>query len=192
MTEVTLELLEEALEHSWWRDTAANSGARWDACCPDIDQCAVTAMVVQDYFGGDLLRCPMSTPNDSHYWNRLPDKREIDLTYKQMECLGEEPYKSDYVVRERSYVECFPNTMVRYSILKGRVKEYFRLKEAFHKLDDKTLAVLMYGVEHFFAFLYLKEFSEDFKFHSTTIYSIINKEYEDREIHYSMYEDDQI
>ncbi len=46
---------------------------------PALGQCAVTALIVQDYFGGELVNCL----HTHHYRNRLPDGKEIDLTKQQ-------------------------------------------------------------------------------------------------------------
>lgn len=46
---------------------------------PAWGQCAVTALIVQDYFGGDILYCNHA----NHYWNRLPTNEEIDFTRRQ-------------------------------------------------------------------------------------------------------------
>ena len=46
-----------------------------------MGQCAVTALVVQDFLGGELIRAFVC--GESHYWNRLPDGSELDLTADQ-------------------------------------------------------------------------------------------------------------
>ena len=50
-------------------------------------QCAVTALVVQDLFGGELLLAEVRNADGSrqglHYWNRLADGVEVDLTREQ-------------------------------------------------------------------------------------------------------------
>lgn len=120
-----LAVLEEALKASWNKDTAYGNGERWTPDCPEVDQCAVTAMVVQDYLGGELLRC-VCDDGDSHYWNMLETGVQVDLTYDQFEFLGVTPYKNDFVVRERSYVDGNKDTVKRYKILKKRVQEYLR------------------------------------------------------------------
>jgi hypothetical protein len=47
----------------------------------------VTALVLNDLLGGELLLAEVRNPDGSrqgvHYWNRLPDGREIDLTHEQ-------------------------------------------------------------------------------------------------------------
>ena len=46
----------------------------------------MTAFVVQDVLGGDLIHAEVHVDgvNDgNHYWNRLPDGTEVDLTVDQ-------------------------------------------------------------------------------------------------------------
>lgn len=103
-----------ALHRSWGVDTAQE----FDPTNPPKGQCAVTALIVQDEFGGDLLRC--ATPDGSHYWNRLPDGTEIDLTAGQF---PEPVERTQIIVRDRSYLTGSPDTNQRYRTLKGRVNE---------------------------------------------------------------------
>ena len=116
--------IKEALLKAWCAETATNG--LWTPACPSLNQCAVTALVVQDYFGGELLRCLM-TNGDSHYWNRLPDGTEIDLTEDQFAYLKEEPIKNDFVIRTREYTLSFPDTVKRYELLKERIERGFQL-----------------------------------------------------------------
>lgn len=112
--------LARALEQAWCADTACGI---WLPYCPSLNQCAVTALVVQDYLGGELLRCDM-TDGDSHYWNRLPDGTEIDLTAEQFECIDAQPIWETVVVRSRVYVLSFPDTALRYVLLRSRVESF--------------------------------------------------------------------
>lgn len=78
----------------------------------------MTALAVQDYCGGDLLR---STVNGiSHYWNRMPEGAEVDLTLQQF---GDAIPDAEPVVRERDYVLSFVETAQRYELLKRRIAE---------------------------------------------------------------------
>jgi len=48
--------LEDALENSWSMGTCYPGNAEnWTLENPSYGQCAVTALVVQDYFEGDIL-----------------------------------------------------------------------------------------------------------------------------------------
>ena len=116
MTKMRTALIHQAIRMSWGPDTAMGE---WDSCNPALNQCAVTALIVQDYFGGELLRCPMSD-GDSHYWNRTADG-EVDLTASQFKHIEPQPLKSETAVRDRDYVLSFPDTARRYRILQRRV-----------------------------------------------------------------------
>jgi hypothetical protein len=72
--------LAKTIAKSWSRETSDDPG-RWSCDNPARGQCAVTALIVQDFFGGDLLRGNINlTP---HYWNLLPNRCELDLTKNQ-------------------------------------------------------------------------------------------------------------
>ena len=61
--------------------------AQWSPQNPARGQCAVTALVVQELVGGDLLLAEVQNHDGSrqgvHYWNRLAGGLEIDLTREQ-------------------------------------------------------------------------------------------------------------
>jgi hypothetical protein len=105
-----------AIRASWAPDTASDP-AVWSPATPAIGQCAITALIIQDELGGDLLRCP--APGSSHYWNLLPDTREIDLTREQF---ADGLDVVDVQVRDRGYVLSFPATDRRYNVLRQRVR----------------------------------------------------------------------
>ena len=80
--------LEIAIRGSWSRWTSDPvDHAAWSPGCPARGQCAVTALVVQDLVGGELLMAEVAHADGSrqgvHYWNRLAGGREIDLTREQ-------------------------------------------------------------------------------------------------------------
>jgi Domain of unknown function (DUF4338) len=81
---------------------------------PAWGQCAVTALIVQDAFGGELLRSTIG--GIAHYWNRLDDGSEIDLTRIQF---GPNAYcERPAALRSRDYVLSFPETKRRYEHLR--------------------------------------------------------------------------
>ena len=109
-----------ALRVSW--DAETSSDPNWVASVPSRGQCAVSSLVIQDEFGGDLLRGVVR--GVSHYWNRLPNGSEVDVTRDQFDrwC------PVDEAVRDRAYVLSFPETAVRYAILRRRVNDQLRLR----------------------------------------------------------------
>ena len=46
--------LEQVLHKSWSKQTAY-CPAEWNKVNPSCGQCAVTALIVNDYFGGDIV-----------------------------------------------------------------------------------------------------------------------------------------
>jgi hypothetical protein len=109
--------LVSALEASWSQETSQDP-ARWSPSNPSWGQCAVTALVLQDVLGGELLRCSLVN-GGTHYWNRLPSGAEVDLTRGQFpDGLAIEAGE----VRPREYVLSFPETAQRYHLLKGRIR----------------------------------------------------------------------
>lgn len=84
---LTIEELGAALRASWGPDTcdpAARDGLPTDN--PSRAQCGVTALVVQDLLGGDLIHGEVHVDGakvGNHYWNRLPDVGDLDFTADQ-------------------------------------------------------------------------------------------------------------
>src|SRR5689334_14582809 len=76
----SLKDLKWLLRTAWCEDTSL-SPAEWSGANPAVGQCAVTALIVQDLFGGKLLRGQLM--RGTHYWNRLPNGDEVDLTAEQ-------------------------------------------------------------------------------------------------------------
>jgi hypothetical protein len=85
-----------------------------------MGQCAVSALVVQDFLGGCLLRCVVN--GRSHYLNRLPSGEEVDLTIEQF---GPWPVQGPATERRREYVLSFGETAGRYRLLRRRVDDLF-------------------------------------------------------------------
>ena len=108
------ETLEKAIKESWDKQTCYPDWAnKWTPDNPSLGQCAVTALVIQDYLEGELLYCE----HENHYWNRLPNKKEIDFTRDQF------PKGTDLCLDEiRSREDILPTIHQRYNLLKERVK----------------------------------------------------------------------
>jgi hypothetical protein len=83
----TLADIEQAIRHSWSLDTCApGDRPRWHAGNPARGQCGVTALVVNDLLGGDLVRGEVHIDGqrtDFHWWNRFAGGVDIDLTREQ-------------------------------------------------------------------------------------------------------------
>ncbi len=75
------EQVRRRLRRAW---SAATSG-KWRADAPALGQCSVTALLLHDRYGAELLSTP--TPWGPHFYNRLRDER-LDFTAEQFAALG--------------------------------------------------------------------------------------------------------
>jgi hypothetical protein len=67
------------LKTVWAQDTAGGTTG-WSPDNPAKNHCSITALIVQDYFGGDLLKT--KTAGGTHFYNAIDGKR-WDLTVSQ-------------------------------------------------------------------------------------------------------------
>lgn len=85
--EITAEGLRSYFLGAWSAETCyPGSRDEWTADNPARDQCGMTALVFQDILGGDLILGEVHVRGvkvGHHYWNRLPDGSEADLTSDQ-------------------------------------------------------------------------------------------------------------
>lgn len=116
---VTLAELEDAIRASWGRDTTEGPD-EWSEANPAWGNCAVTALVVRDYLGGELVAAGVVRDGvrvDRHVWNVLPSGIAVDLSRDQFRdgelCEAPEPLTELTV----------PGTKERYELLAARVRE---------------------------------------------------------------------
>jgi len=81
--------LERAIRDSWSERSCDPVDLPWSPANAAKGLCGVTALVVQDLLGGELLMAEIRHADGSrqgvHYWNRLPGGAELDLTRAQFE-----------------------------------------------------------------------------------------------------------
>jgi hypothetical protein len=69
--------LEAAIRASWSAASCDPVDRPWGPENPARGQCNITALVVQDHAGGDIIRSIVlhadGTSQGLHFWNRLPD-----------------------------------------------------------------------------------------------------------------------
>lgn len=109
----------ENIKKSWSEETCyPSSREEWKIENPALGQCAITALIVNDVFGGKIMRCMVGTM--SHYYNFV-DEEVIDLTASQFKDininydLGEE--------RSRDYLLSNEDTKKRYYILLKKMND---------------------------------------------------------------------
>jgi hypothetical protein len=114
----TLSEAEAVIRGAWARDTSDDPD-EWSEANPARGQCAVTALLVRELFGGDILVANVLRQGrrvERHAWNRLPSGVTIDLTREQFvngESFGE-PAVEEPVLLDRN-----PE---RYATPRGRVR----------------------------------------------------------------------
>ena len=110
------------LRRAWCRETAHPSYRdKWSEGNPSVGQRLVTALVVQDKYGGDIYSCKVG--NNSHFVNII-DERIVDKTAGQFGGTGKIKYISGSF-RKRSREALLKNKDVkqRYELLKVRMEE---------------------------------------------------------------------
>ncbi|MEU4560980.1 hypothetical protein AB0F72_21585 [Actinoplanes sp. NPDC023936] len=84
---LTPEMLKPIVRAAWGADTCdPHDLPHWRPDNPARGQCGVTALVLHDLLGGELILGEVFEAGRKvghHWWNRLPDGREVDLTIEQ-------------------------------------------------------------------------------------------------------------
>jgi hypothetical protein len=120
---LTADELRPYFRAAWGVDTCYPDGRdEWTPENPSREQCGMSALVVQDILGGDLILAEVHVAGvriGYHYWNRLPDGTDVDLTADQFRP-EEQVVGGEVVVRPpdapRRHRE-------QYELLRGRVLE---------------------------------------------------------------------
>lgn len=89
----------ERLSKAWSSDTSS----KWSVERQALGQCSVSALVVQDVFGGELLKTRVG--DDWHFYNRIDGER-FDLTAEQFE--GAVSYDDLPASREDAFSDTSP------------------------------------------------------------------------------------
>lgn len=113
--------LERIIKMSWCIDSCYPAlQPLWDISNPSLGQCAITALIVNDFIGGKIMRCMCGEV--SHYFN-IVNGNIIDLTVDQFN--GEIPIYADSQERSREYILSNADTRERYLLLLNNVKNNF-------------------------------------------------------------------
>ncbi|MBN2459612.1 hypothetical protein JXB28_04980 [Candidatus Woesearchaeota archaeon] len=122
--------LELALKYSWSKDTTLDE-KNWAAENPSWGQCAVTALVVNDYLGGEIVWALAKLPDGtdiSHYFNKIKGE-EKDYTRMQFPEGTQVPAgvtRAKTFASTREYILSYESTRQRYELLKGKVSEFLK------------------------------------------------------------------
>ena len=122
---VTLQETEAAIRAAWGRDTSDDAD-EWSEENPARGQCAVTALLVRELLGGEILVANVLRDGrrvERHAWNRLDSGLTVDLTREQFtngETFGE-PAAEEPLLTHRN-----PE---RFETLRARVRSRLELDE---------------------------------------------------------------
>ena len=116
-----LETLLEALKKAWRADTSYFKD--YDGSNPAYGQCFTTVLVVNDYFGGKILKKKWGS-DAGHFWNLIEGK-EVDLTRSQFK--EEHDFINPAILtREDVEIEKYAEQIEKYKILKKRVEDILK------------------------------------------------------------------
>ena len=131
---VSVEDLKICLQSSWRKETS-NDVQHWTPQNPAWGQCAVTALVAQDFFGGEIKRLDLRQAPDeyiagmgSHYFNVM-DGTNVDFSENQFP--GNAHYYEKLLtpenisIKTREYLLSNRDTKTRYEILRLAVAKNF-------------------------------------------------------------------
>lgn len=120
---MTVADLHKILNMVWSIDTAYEGDKKkWTEDKKSTGQCTVTAMIVQDYFGGKIKRGYSEKYNLFHYWNEINGEK-IDLTYDQFSDKTDIEFIK-VITKTKNDLMKIRSVRKRYILLKNRVEEY--------------------------------------------------------------------
>lgn len=121
----TLGDLYTILRKAWCKETAYPSCQNdWVESDPSYGQCAITAMLVYDMFGGTIHRIRVDG-GGTHYFNKI-DGHYIDLTVEQFDLYHIPVQYEPNEEMQRKYCGKNVDTEKRYRLLIERVLEILR------------------------------------------------------------------
>ncbi|SNZ11693.1 hypothetical protein SAMN05421503_2122 [Terribacillus aidingensis] len=107
--------IKRALLHAW----SLNTSSKWTPVNPAKGQCSVTALVIQDIYGGEIMRT--AAPEGWHFYNVI-NQRRLDFTASQFE---EELTYEDIPAGRK---EAFSDTnLLQYEELRKQVMRFLTL-----------------------------------------------------------------
>lgn len=118
-----VELMEDYFADIWSGQTSSTPD-NWTGENPACGQCAITALAVQKYLGGEILECRISFRDSdtpvSHYWNMIGEE-DIDVTYIQFQHrkIRDEVFVG---IASKESLLSDPDTRKRYEILLEALK----------------------------------------------------------------------
>lgn len=118
----TIDDLYNILRECWCKETAYPScQAEWVPNDPSYGQCAITAMLVYDMFGGTIHRIRVSG-GGTHYFNKI-NGQYLDLTIEQFDLYNIPVNYEPNEEMDRKYCGKNKDTQKRFELLIKRIAE---------------------------------------------------------------------
>ncbi|WP_020060494.1 YunG family protein [Bacillus sp. 123MFChir2] len=114
MTYMEIEQMREVLFQSWSKETST----KWTLDNPAKGQCGVTALLINDFFGGEIMKTKVS--EGWHFYNRINGKR-YDYTASQF--LEEITYMDISSNREEAFTD---TNEIQYDALKQKIRIHIK------------------------------------------------------------------
>ena len=120
--EMTHEKFLSILKEIAQKDTSSDPD-NWTPINPLWGHCTVATRLAEDYFGGEVVRASLQdVPKYAyvrwHYWNKLPNGKEIDFTGEQYPDIAITDLKGELREREADFKH--EDVLKRYNLLKQR------------------------------------------------------------------------
>ena len=127
MNKPTLQQLTAALHEAWDEKTGYVGAGVWTPENPARGQCVTSSLIVQDYFGGEIVRYEVNGENinETHYFNILEDGTILDTTGQQYEkpvSIQPKPVDLQNYSSLRDKRLADNETRYRYNLLKTKVE----------------------------------------------------------------------
>ena len=111
--------LEEILRKCYSKETTYyKNREEWSRKNPTSGQCAITALIVQDYFGGTIHR--VKVKNETHYFNII-NEQIVDFTKEQFEVKNVQVIYDNSELINRGELLANADTLQRYNMLKKKL-----------------------------------------------------------------------
>lgn len=120
---MNIELLKQVFRACVSKETCYPQQEDWSPGVLMKGQSDVVSLVLQDLFGGVILYCA----HFRHYWNQLPDGRQIDLTIEDLE---------EYIT------PCVDKVLTKEQILNDTRSNLSKIHERYRLLKERILKLL--------------------------------------------------
>lgn len=116
--------IKAVFEKAWDKSTCYPVLSRkWRNSRPEVGQCAVTALILQEQYGGEIVY----NKRKDHFFNKLPSGDLIDITIGQ--------FRSSRILKVDSQID-------RSTILNSKEAKVYKTKSRYNLLKKRVITAL--------------------------------------------------